>query len=737
MSAAYEDQLVRLSWSPVEGAAGYRIGDADGTRDLPASICADDCALSIGAEMVGADGVLQVSTVTAAGAVSDPESVPIDDTQLDAGDGDVPDETLEVLLVHARDPADPDAPPVVETVPAESMKEAEQIIENADAPGSGILWASLNSRIEESRHSARPFADGTQEEDRLWYLEGLEATWQRSAMRYDLLPESRGEGIVIGLVEPGGVDASHPSLQGAVLEGVNMRNPSGSGVSPPSTHATATASMIVGQPAGEVPGVAPGATILPVALGQGATDADMVNGIIWAVDAGADIINVSASVIGCTTAEPSSCPSLSAIKAATDYAEAHDVIVVAAAGNNGPGNCALPTNAARVPAVIDTVISVGAYGPEGIPWECTPGRPDVDLLVPGERLLHADLGGGYGLASGTSIAAPLMTGLIATLMVDHPWLTPAKLREMLPQWGGIQQRLDVVSALVSTGIIDPAEAALELPDGVSGIYPYEIGLGFAPGHDITELIWDIVEMPRLQAGGVIPASTPFTHHSHSNTNPWLVGRAGGHFPYGVITGVIYLFEDGTATATATWAKDRWTSQYSWGQSYGEAGALPGHGIVCTPTDPETYPAMRVQRWDLPAAVDVTPVAGSIARGMPEVELTFALGRGATAQHSGALPAPTIVADTWQDCPGQIEAARNPLGNLPADSVPWEQLEAETQDYFAALEEINALLVGMGPMTLEDPVVLGRSQSSTVTGDDRVIATFDFSVAPSDQGSARS
>ena len=65
--------------------------------------------------------------------------------------------------------------------------------------------------------------------------------------------------------------------------------------------------------------------------GQG-PDSDIIEGVVWAVDHGADVINMSFSTPGYSAA----------LQAAIDYAWAHDVVVVAATGNDGSSTVDLP-----------------------------------------------------------------------------------------------------------------------------------------------------------------------------------------------------------------------------------------------------------------------------------------------------------------------------------------------------------------------------------------------------------
>lgn len=381
VSVERADDTATLEWSAVEGAATYRISHGDDATDVPATICQPTCTINVPLAPAG-PAQLSVSAVTAGGAVSEATTVDVEP----AGPRPSKTETsgpLEVLLVHGG------SPPTVETVPVTSEAEAEAVIADARKPGTGVVSATLNLPADEAQNEIAP--DGP-----------ASGAWQAEALHYDQLPgDPPGHGVVVAMLEKGGVDADHPALAGAVDRAVDAAGATG-----PTPHATFVASMIVGQPGQPVPGIAPGATVMPVDVGDG-RESDLVEGIVTATDLGADVINISLA-LGCASFGPmENCPD--GLQAATDYAESKGVVVVAGAGNNGAGDevCADPANADLWPAVLDTVISIGGHGPSGEVWPCSPDRPDVDLLAPSASLLGADVGGGYRIGQGTSYASPL------------------------------------------------------------------------------------------------------------------------------------------------------------------------------------------------------------------------------------------------------------------------------------------------------------------------------------------
>ncbi len=152
---------------------------------------------------------------------------------------------------------------------------------------------------------------------------------------------------VYGVVDPAGsavvavldtgVDAGHADLAGRVVAGKSLLPDSDPTVDP-NGHGTAIAG-IVAAATDNGTGIAgigfAGVKVMPVTvldadgLGQ---DSDIIEGIVWAVDHGADVINLSFSNPGYSAA----------LQAAVDYAWDHDVVVVAATGNDGVERPDLP-----------------------------------------------------------------------------------------------------------------------------------------------------------------------------------------------------------------------------------------------------------------------------------------------------------------------------------------------------------------------------------------------------------
>jgi subtilisin family serine protease len=160
----------------------------------------------------------------------------------------------------------------------------------------------------------------------------------------------------------------------------------------------------------------------------GFTDADEANAIVWAVDHGAKIVNLSLGGSQTSTVE----------RSAVRYAIDHGVLLVAAAGNDGQAG-----NPAFYPAALigrqGLVVGASTASGSRAPFSTTGSY--VDVLAPGVNVLGAlsattlpgfftrvstpGATGSYGLGSGTSYAAPEVAGAAALVWAANPALDAA------------------------------------------------------------------------------------------------------------------------------------------------------------------------------------------------------------------------------------------------------------------------------------------------------------------------
>ena len=229
------------------------------------------------------------------------------------------------------------------------------------------------------------------------------------------------------------------------------------------------------RPAGVV-GVAPESDLLSISLvledpnpyGPGTED-QIAQAVTWAVDNGADIINMS---IGSGTQEwPESWDE------AFLHAEENDVLVIAAAGNRAAGHFSV-----GAPATIPGVLSVaGVDEQRNISEDSSSQGIAIDIAAASEPLAGAMPEGGYALWEGTSGATPIVAGAAALVMAAHPELSAPEVKHRL---------LSAADSAGSEGV-DPeyGHGVLNVDEAVTGSVP-----AFNP--DEAETLQDWVQVHR-------------------------------------------------------------------------------------------------------------------------------------------------------------------------------------------------------------------------------------------------
>lgn len=224
---------------------------------------------------------------------------------------------------------------------------------------------------------------------------------------------SLGDPRVCIAVLDGPIDSAHPCFDGALLRQVNSLGITAGHARAALRHGTYVASLIFGQHHSGVRGIAPKCrgVLIPVFVGQEdgslvpCSQLNLARAISLAVAVGANVINISAGVYD-ETGEPEA-PLVRAIRLCQDQG----VLIVAAAGNEG---CACP----HVPAASPAVLAVGAAGRDGEPLEFS-NWTDLyrghGVLAPGEAVAGAAPQGQTGLASGTSVATAIVSGVVGLL----------------------------------------------------------------------------------------------------------------------------------------------------------------------------------------------------------------------------------------------------------------------------------------------------------------------------------
>lgn len=208
-------------------------------------------------------------------------------------------------------------------------------------------------------------------------------------------------------------------------------------------------------------------------------DKDVALGIRYAVDNGADIINMSFG--------KGYSPHKKWVDEAVHYAAKHDVLLIHAAGNDGTNNDSIPSypnpffkkNDKRA----ENYVTVGASNPTNEEGHLAAsfsnyGKNEVDLFAPGVNIYSTVPGNEYESLSGTSMATPVVTGVAALVLEYYPDLSAEQLRWVLDHSvteldsvqvikPGSNEKVPFSSLSISGGIVN-AYKALKLAATLKG-----------------------------------------------------------------------------------------------------------------------------------------------------------------------------------------------------------------------------------------------------------------------------
>jgi subtilisin family serine protease len=258
-----------------------------------------------------------------------------------------------------------------------------------------------------------------------------DAEWEFDATHSNLVPDAvrrAASAVTIAVVDTGAdlalpeLAAKRPIAHNAVTGTRNVTDPTG--------HGTFVASVAAGSTVDGAPlrGFGGDARLMVVRASRGANvfdDVDEAAGIVWAVDHGARIVNLSIGGASTSRAE----------RAAVAYAIAHGVLLVAAAGNTGD------SGVRSYPAALigPHGLAVAATTPTGGRASFSTAAPYVSIAAPGVRVLGATIpdadaaeypraavGSGqttYVFGTGTSYASPQVAGAAALVWAADPSLT--------------------------------------------------------------------------------------------------------------------------------------------------------------------------------------------------------------------------------------------------------------------------------------------------------------------------
>jgi subtilisin family serine protease len=288
--------------------------------------------------------------------------------------------------------------------------------------------------------------------------------------------QSQGDGVLVAVLDSG-VQLNHPDLAGNLwtnpgevpgngrdddnngyvddVYGANMFTDNGN-VNDDEGHGTHVAGIVAARAGNGIggSGLAPKARIMAVKVldaNRAGNSSLLASGIRYAVDMGARILNVSINGDGTS----------SDLTDALRYASEKGATVVASAGNNSRNLDLTPSYPAssNEPSVLSVTATDEGGGIVGF---ANRGLRSVDLAAPGEMILSTARGSGYENRSGTSMAAPYVTGALALLSAARPDLSQAALRGALM---ATAPKRNILSGLLGGGGLDVGAAMHALLPG--------------------------------------------------------------------------------------------------------------------------------------------------------------------------------------------------------------------------------------------------------------------------------
>ncbi len=251
-------------------------------------------------------------------------------------------------------------------------------------------------------------------------LMGVEDVWHAG---------HNGTGITVAVLDTG-VDSDHPALVDKLIEAVSFVHPMygyDDEESPEDAHGhgTSVASLIIGNDSTrpEYTGMGFGANLISVKIASSTgiiTSSGLIAALNWSsLHPDIDIINLSVS-------EQEEGRGTDVLEAAVELAVKRGKVVITSAGNNGKSSNTNDYYTIGSPGSNIHSISVGATDSNRIIASFSANGPTYggnfkpDVVAPGVSIYAAERGGGYGTKSGTSFSAPLVAGVVASLLSSIP-----------------------------------------------------------------------------------------------------------------------------------------------------------------------------------------------------------------------------------------------------------------------------------------------------------------------------
>ena len=247
---------------------------------------------------------------------------------------------------------------------------------------------------------------------------GLTLTHAEGAWAY-----TRGSNEIIIAVIDTGLALNHPEFAGRIIPGQDFVN-NDADPSDDNGHGTHTAGIIAAGIDNGIgmAGVCPQCRIMPIKVlnqNNAGTWAGVANGLLYAADHGARVVNLS---LGAAVSSKT-------LEDAIKYAQDKGVLIIAAAGNMG-------VDRKFFPAAIEGVIAVSATDGQDQRWTLSNYGDYIDVAAPGYAIYstYNDLTnyyGGYTYMSGTSMASPYVAGLAGLLISQKPSRTATEVSHLI------------------------------------------------------------------------------------------------------------------------------------------------------------------------------------------------------------------------------------------------------------------------------------------------------------------
>lgn len=312
-----------------------------------------------------------------------------------------------------------------------------------------------------------------------------------------------------------GVEMNHPDLTNHLLTGYNFVSKN-KNTNDTLGHGTAVSGIIAAQTNNQVgiAGINRNVEILPIKVSDG-TEIQLINilnAIYYAIDNGANIINMSYGSVEPNEAEYEALLS----------AYSKGIILVAASGNEN--------GSVSYPASYPFVISVGSINAQGKKSSFSNYGEALDIVAPGEGILTTAVNQSYKSVSGTSFAAPIISGAASLLLGERPGISPAQIQYLLEKSVGLDW-----NQLTGFGKINMVNSlSTNLPD-LSGDISDESGTGklinFNQNYSESLQITDDVDWYQFDVTGNNNLQLKVQGHSSHDFVMWIRRESNGQIQW--------------------------------------------------------------------------------------------------------------------------------------------------------------------------------------------------------------